>query len=103
MLQTKQTLNIVFSLLLFCGVLMTGCVTVSDNSSQNRVTLQFQTTISQSGATSSAAFGQQADDTLIVEGSNGRMEIEDIRFIVEKIKLKKDKDDVECDDEENGK
>jgi len=104
MLQKNRIFNGLISLVLLSGLFVSGCDTASDNSSQSRVTLQFQTisSLSSPGTLGAAAFGQQADDTLIVEGSNGRLEIRDIRFIVEEIELKKDKDDAECENEENG-
>ncbi|MBD3615144.1 MAG: hypothetical protein HUJ22_01130 [Gracilimonas sp.] len=74
-------------------IIMAGCDTTSTDtkSSEGNVKLQFKTATGTSGTAAKAlASGNSLmsqHDSLIVEGSNGTLTINDIRFIVEKFKL----------------
>lgn len=84
--------------LIATALFLTVACDVSNNSSpsQKDLTLQFQTPAPTStSAKSSAHLKQQAGDTLTIEGSNGTLVIDDIRFIVEDFEL--ERTDGECD------
>lgn len=98
MLQNKKILQYFVGFMVVLGLTLTGCDSVSNSDSQNQrdLTLQFQTTTSSSAsAKSSANTFQQAGDTLTVEGSNGTLVIDDIRFIVEDFEL--ERSETECE------
>lgn len=98
MLQHKKIFQYVIIFVAASGLTLSGCNDVSDNDSQQMqdLTLQFQTASSSSTtAKSSVNKTQQAGDSLRIEGSNGSLIIDDIRFIVEDFKL--ERADGECE------
>lgn len=102
MLQNNDFLKSLFILVTMSGLLLAGCNSLSDTGQQKSLTLQFQTSGSSASGSSiaPAAAGQQTGDTLGVEGTNGRLEIDDIRFIVEDFEL--EKSEGECGDAAEG-
>lgn len=98
MLQNKNTLQYFVVFMVGLGLTLPGCDLASDSGSQIKrdLTLQFQTPASSSTkAKSSAHTLQQTGDTLTIEGSNGTLVIDDIRFIVEDFEL--ERTDGECE------
>lgn len=104
MLQKTKLLNTFVVLTLVTGLSLTGCDLVSNGGSptSSDVTLQFATSSPSSAKakTSSSSQLQQASDTLGIEGSNGKLVIHDLRFIVEDFEL--ERADGECEDTEGG-
>ena len=102
MLQNRKLLNYFVVLTLVAGLSLSGCdsATNSSNPSPSDMTLQFATTSSSSSMakTSSSSQIQQTSDTLGIEGSNGKLVIHDLRFIVEDFEL--ERADGECEDTE---
>ena len=78
---------------------VTGCDLASDSGSQSQLTLQFNTASSSGSAKTSSATLQSSHDSLLVEGSNGILQIDDIRFVVGDFEL--EKSEGECEDTAN--
>lgn len=95
MQKTPYFISYAAILLLFSIVAFTGCDTSSENGGQGELTLQFQTITSSTSAKVSAAESGQLNDTLRVSGSNGKLVIDDIRFIVEDFELERSEGDCE--------
>ncbi len=77
------------------AVAVVGCDSTGPSTSGGEVAVSFSTTSSSVQSTPSLA---KADsDSLVVSGSNGRLQITDIRLIVDKVKLKQDTDDTNED------
>ena len=102
MLQNRKLLNYFVVLILVAGFSLTGCdsATNGGSPSPSDLTLQFATSSSSSSKakTSSSNQLQQTSDTLGIEGSNGKLVIHDLRFIVEDFEL--ERADGECEDTE---
>lgn len=101
MLQKTKLLNLFTVFTLSVGISLSGCNSVSNggNPSTSDVTLQFASLGSSSSkAKVSGNRLQQSGDTLVIEGSNGKLEIHDLRFIVEDFEL--ERADGECEDTE---
>lgn len=81
---------------------LTACDTVSDDGSQakKQLTIQFQAN-STTSSTGLSSNGQavQAENLLTIEGTNGSLLIEDLRFVVEDFEL--ERSEAECEDVES--
>lgn len=77
-----------------------GCDTTSTNSEQSdgNVKLQFKTV---TGSQGKALNKMSEHDSLVVDGSNGSLQIDDIRFIVEEFKFELEDDGCAEDDSTN--
>lgn len=97
MLHSIKLIPYTLALLIFSILALTSCDSTSDDGSQSNLTLQFQTNSSSSSLNkvSNTASGQ-FDDTLRIDGNNGTLKIDDIRFIVEEFEL--ERSDGECED-----
>lgn len=100
--------SILFPILLltFLGSMITSCDTTSTDTRQGdgNIKLQFKT-VGSSSTKARASTNTMASehDSLVLEGSNGTLRIDDIRFIVEKFKLEAadtDNESVEVEPEE---
>ncbi|SMO58677.1 hypothetical protein [Fodinibius sediminis] len=98
-----------FLLVAFTGALLTGCDTTNispdTKGGEGKVQIQFKSVPSSSSAekASSGATADAEHDSLVIEGANGTLQIDDIRFIVEKFKLEMEEmenDSVESGEEE---
>lgn len=100
----KRLLSSTLSFLL-AAVIMAGCDTTntSDELNKGNVKIQFETVTSSSKAlsSSSAKFNSE-HDSLVVEGGNGSLQIDDIRFIVDKFKFEFEDDGCEGTEAEEG-
>jgi hypothetical protein len=77
-----------FVFALIAAVALVGCdSTGSSTSNSGEVTVSFATA---SSTQSTRSFAKAAADSLVLSGSNGTMQIDDIRLIVDKVKLEQD-------------
>lgn len=84
--------------LLLTAVIIAGCDTTNTSDEVNRgnVKIQFETVTSSSKTLSSSSTKLNSEhDSLAVDGSNGSLQIDDIRFIVEKFKFEFEDDGCE--------
>jgi len=95
MLQNLKMNPCLIILLMFSLAALTSCDSTSDDGTQTNLTLQFQTSNSSTSNKVSNAESGQLNDTLRVDGSNGTLVIDDIRFIVEDFEL--ERAEGECD------
>lgn len=98
MLLKNKILNFTIILVAISGIALSGCNSTSDDGTQGKkeLTLQFKTK-ADSPVTSklSANQIQEADSSLVIEGSNGTLIINDLRFVVEEIELERADGDFE--------
>lgn len=98
-MKLKKLLSVTFLLTFLTGILA-GCniFESDDKVAKGDVQLQFKTTPSGSSAKTVAGGYYMADhDSLVVDGSNGTLQIDDIRFVIEEFKL----EPTEADEEED--
>ncbi|MFB6278127.1 MAG: hypothetical protein ABEK75_01335 [Salinibacter sp.] len=75
-------------LALIAAVALVGCDSTGPSTSNGgEVTVSFATA---SSTQSTGSFAKAAADSLVLSGSNGTMQIDDIRLIVDKVKLEQD-------------
>lgn len=84
-METKKITSFVV-LIAFTISLFSGCDTTSTDAEQGNVELQIKTVAPTSSKAASAGVATE-HDSLIVEGTNGTLRIDDIRFIVEEFEL----------------
>lgn len=94
-LQNNVNRSFLITSLMLLVFTLTGCDFASDSGSQSRVTLQFNTTNSSSGSKAASASLQSSHDSLVVEGTNGSLQIDDIRFIVKDFELERSEGECE--------
>ena len=75
-----------------------GCDTTSSNSDtrNGNVELQFKT-VAGSAAKASFDMTASAHDSLILEGTNGTLKVDDVRFIVSEFEMEREEDSTESD------
>lgn len=98
-MKLKKLLSFTFLVIFLIGFI-TGCniFDSDDKVTKGDVQLQFKTTPTGSSAKTVAGGYYMADhDSLVVDGSNGTLQINDIRFVVEEFKLEPSESDEEED------
>lgn len=100
----NQLIRWMVAVLLLSGVTACDVTNTSERQEKDLLRLSFKTIHSTSSATTAAipVTARSEHDSLIIQGSNGMLEIADIRFIVEKFKLEREDDDCEERKEEEG-
>lgn len=78
------------------AILSVGCDTTAtdENTNEGKVKLQFKKVESQKAAKASSSFSH---DSLLIEGSNGTLLIDDIQFIVEEFEMEPSDDEQETE------
>lgn len=100
----KLLLPIAIVLATFLSSVFAGCDTVNteNQDGQGTITLQFKTVTGSSQKAVSSDNTIMENDSVTIEGTNGSLHIDDIRFIVEKFKFEVEDDGCEDADNEEG-
>lgn len=93
----RNRLSILFVGLALGAFTLAGCDSAGPSTDGSEVEVGF-TSASSSSTTASKSFAK-ANDTLVVEGTNGTLEIADVRFIVSEVELEGDADSAEFETE----